>query len=361
LKHSKSIFFLSLVAVAVASVSLTLFFTNFSSQETGSVNTEPKRSDGFLTNEKFIDSLYMEMDLNDADEVFRYVFSNLDDEIFIYPTENYYYFTFPANGKTIWGSFHLPAYSLDEGFLSFGYVDKGNDVNEPPIYGGSVDFYSGDNMEIKKIDDFAYSITIEEQTKIFRLNQQDLNPPVNALLTDDEIFIEPTFDESGLRFFLIFNNSTKQIYWVLNEDGYVPETFTSYDEIEFGDRTGFAFYPDYANNRKILVGIYGPNVMANNWYDGPFDQLLDNYVYLGQVEIKKYMEESYPSAVGRLDDYGNYLDNETRLAIGTYSIYFYKDELVDVIYSCEDSETDSEFYDCITAENHLILLDPPFP
>jgi len=36
--------------------------------------------------------------------------------------------------------------------------------------------------------------------------------------------------------------------------------------------------------------------LQNNWYDGPFDQMPDNYVYLGQIEVQKYLEACYPRA-----------------------------------------------------------------
>ena len=79
---------------------------------------------GFLSNEEFINGLYNNLNLTDAKQVFRFVFSNLDDQVVIYPTENYYYFTFPAHGKIIFGSIALPAYYRDQGVLFFGYYEK---------------------------------------------------------------------------------------------------------------------------------------------------------------------------------------------------------------------------------------------
>lgn len=357
-----TIFFLSLASVAVVSVALTLYINNLSPPQNVSINSHDSNLDGFLANEKFIDGLKNQLDLDDADEVFRYVFSKLDDEIFIYPTENYYYFRFPTNGKVIWGTLHLPAHSLDDGLLGFGYIEKGNDVNALPIVGGSADYSSANGVEIKKINDFNYSVTFENKTVLFKLNELGLEPPRKAKLMSDEIFVEPTFDESGLGFYLIFNNTTKHLYWVLNEEDYDNESFTSYSEdLVIGDRTGFAFYLDEENNRKILVGVYGLNVMRNNWYDGPFDQLLDNYVHTGQIDIKKYLEANDPSLAGRIDKYGSFHEDGMRVAVASYTDYFFTDDLISLIDSCEGSDTQSEFYTCITRENHDRLLDPPYP
>ncbi len=311
--------------------------------------------DGFIANEKFINGLYNNLNLEDSKEVFRFVFSHLDNEVVVYPTENYYYFTFTAKGKTIWGTLNLSADNRDEGVFGFGYIEKIDKFKEPnyPVVGGGGDYNSEDGVFVKKINDFKYSVTFEGKTIVFKFNDIGLSPPQKAKLRGDEIFVGPSFDESGLKFFLIFNKTEQHLYWVLNEDGFVPESFKKYtDDIVIGDRTGFAFYLDKENNRKILFGVEGFNVWQNNWYDGPFDQLPDNYVYTGQIEVKKYIEASYPYNNGRIDKYGNYLDEEgARVAVAPYLVYFSIDDLISVIESCKaSSPTKSHFYSCITTQ-----------
>jgi hypothetical protein len=356
------------VTVVIVSVSLTLHFQgNLEGDSTakGRARSAENGEGGaaaFITNEEFINAVREEMDLANVDQVFRYVFSKLDDEIFIYPTENYYYFKFPAAGKEFWGSLHLPAHRLDEGLLGFGYIEKGNDINRTAVLGGSADYNRERGVVIEKIDDFSYSVTFENRSVLFKLNRLELKPPIKAKFMRDEIFVEPTFDESGLKFALVFNTTKKRLYWVLNEDGYVPESFTEHAiDLVIGDRTGFAFYLDRDNNRKVLVGVYGLNVIQNNWYDGPFDQLLDTQVQTGQVEIKKYLEAAYPSAKDRIDKFGNHLYDFMRMAIGSYSIYFFKEELVELLDSCQESETKNALLTCLTMEHHDRLLDPPYP
>ena len=45
-----------------------------------------------------------------------------------------------------------------------------------------------------------------------------------------------------------------------------------------GRRSGFAFFKDIALHRKLLVGVYAGNIDVNNYLDGPFDQLPDNFL-----------------------------------------------------------------------------------
>lgn len=315
----------------------------------------------FLGNDDFIEDLYNGLNLNDSKEVFRYVFSSLNEEITIYPTENYYYFTFPANGKLIWGSLSLSAHSRDQGILGFGYSAKIDKIEEPkyPVIGGGGTYTASDSVFVKKIDDFNYSVTFNGKNVLFKLNNIGLNPTKNAKLTIDEIFIGPSFDESGLKFFLIFNKSEHHLYWILNEDGFVPESFTSYtNDLVIGDRTRYAFYIDSENNRKILIGVEGFNVLQNNWYDGPFDQMPDNYVYNGQIEVQKYIEASYPDVEGRIDKYGNYTNGEgNRIAIAPYFVYFAKEDLLFVDYCKALNSSKSQLYSCITQQVYNVPED----
>ena len=59
------------------------------------------------TNDYFIKGLYETFNLSNDKEVFAYVFSQLDDEATVFPTENYYYFKFVAAGKKFGGTFSL--------------------------------------------------------------------------------------------------------------------------------------------------------------------------------------------------------------------------------------------------------------
>ena len=86
---------------------------------------------------------------------------------------------------------------------------------------------------------------------------------------------------SAIRFFLVFNPKLRIFHYVLDETEAVAEQFFSpkkTDRILVGKRTGFAFYRDHRLNRKIMIGAFEGNMRANNYFDGPFDQLPDNFI-----------------------------------------------------------------------------------
>src|SRR3989344_9327397 len=78
--------------------------------------------------QKFIEGEKQELqeavlDINNIDQVFAYVFSALDPEGTVYPSENYYYFSFKANSKEYWGNIRLAVEERDLGILNFVYWD----------------------------------------------------------------------------------------------------------------------------------------------------------------------------------------------------------------------------------------------
>ena len=310
-----------------------------------------------LTNHKFIDGLNINsIHLGDDKAVFRYVFFSLEDEVFIYPSENYFYFRFPMQGKVIWGSMSLFATERDEGVIGFGYSEHNEDSNIQDVFdraGGGGSYSEKDGVIVKKITDWRYQVMFEGKTVTFILNKLPFEQPKKAKLHNSETFVGPTMDESGLKFYVLFNEEVPHLYFVLNEDSSVPETFQSYtSDIVIGERTRFAFYLDKELNRKILIGVKGENVLKNNWYDGPFDQMPDNHVKTGKIpKYQEYLEASYPGTAGRIDAYGNYInDPGTRIAVAPYLIYWSKEDLL-FIDDCEAStNTKAGFYNCITEQ-----------
>ena len=76
-------------------------------------------------------------------------------------------------------------------------------------------------------------------------HQLHQRPPQGLPLGDDERFIQRTFDESGYQFYLLFNERADYFFWVLNEEGPMPDEFDAAgDDLLFGRRSGFAFWID---------------------------------------------------------------------------------------------------------------------
>lgn len=303
-------------------------------------------------NQNFIEGVHARVDVENPRAVFELVFNDLPKQVKVYPTENYFYFNFQANGKSIWGNLRLDASDRDAGIIHLGYFEYDENGKLQDIQGYAKDFSEKDGITLKKINDFTYSLIYKKRKVIFNLNDIGMKPPRLAKLAKDEVYVGPIFDESGIKFFLVFNQAKKHFMYVLNEDDKPIEEYRTIDNhVLIGKRTGFAYYDDQINNRKILVGIQGNNVQRNNYYDGPFDQLPDNYV--DQTNIKQYMEAAYPEVQGKINKFGHFKKHKgSRVMIAAYYIYFDDAEL-GFVGSCYETfkANANDFYTCITPDH----------
>ena len=292
---------------------------------------------GYLTTNQFwIEGLSAEgIDLEDVNSVFWHVFSRLPDEVTVYPSENYYYFILYINGRQIWGNIRLAAGYRERGELSFAYFefDEFPSMPKAPGFTRAQLLSEEDGLTITKVDRFTWIVGYADKDVIFHLHQIPQEPPVTDILGENEVFVERTFDESGYQFFLIFNEQKNYFLWVLNEEDGLTDIFDPVGETEdivVGRRTRFAFWVDRANDdRKILFGVRQLSVRRNDYYDGPFDQLADNYA--DEVRVSDYMQKAFPGVQGRIDKYGYYTDRQQplRVAITPYTTYYTNAELED--------------------------------
>jgi hypothetical protein len=84
-------------------------------------------------------------------------------------------------------------------------------------------------------------------------------------------------------------------------------------------RSGFAFYQDRRTARKILIGVYAENVALNNYYDGPFDQLPDNFI--DGNSLRDAILAVAPRLAGKIGRLGHYRDRNGRYVIAPYIAY----------------------------------------
>ena len=157
-------------------------------------------------------------------------------------------------------------------------------------------------------------------------------------MSRDERFIGPIFDELGVRFLLVYNPKLKAFHYLLDETVTPNESFTpspSTDRILIGKRTGFAFYRDHKLNRKILIGVFEGNSRVNNYYDGPFDQLPDNFI--DGNSLHDAILDVAPYLKGRIDRYGSSFDGETRYMVAPYTQYSVEDDLM-MFHRCATSK-----------------------
>ena len=288
---------------------------------------EPAPDTYLLFNQRLIEGLAREpIDLSDSDAVFVAVFAGLPEEVTVYPSENYYYFILHVDGRQIWGNIRLPAGRREHGVLSFGYYEF---IEFPTAsverISGSKFYTDADGVLVSEVDPLTYTVRFQGKIVTFRFHELDQSSPSPAALplAADEIFVQRTFDESGYQFYLVFNDRANYFLWVLNEEEPVPDVFdTIDDDLLFGRRSGFAFYVDRAHgDRKILAGVRQLNIRRNDYFDGPFDQLADNYA--DETGVAEYMQRAFPALRGRIDKYGYYTDRERplRVALSTYFAY----------------------------------------
>lgn len=301
-----------------------------------------------LTNEEMVAGLAAALDLEDPRAVFRAVFARLEDEINVRPTENHYYFRFWVAGKEVWGSLELPARDRDDGVLSFGYRahDAGARGDAETIGGGAL-FDARDGVMVGEVSDLVYDVEVEGRTVRFHLNPTRLAEAGDVPLAPGERYVGPVFDESGLDFHLLFDEQQSHLFLILDERNEMPERFRAGGRgLVFGERTAFAFWVEEEPSRRILVGVDGEHVLANDWLDGPFDQMPDNAIRAGRIpDYRRLVEASDPAARGVIDDYGHYTDQEgARVAVAPYLVYFDEDDVRTRIRTCRRAAASSHAF-----------------
>jgi len=299
-----------------------------------------------LFNQKLINGLRANLELDDVEGTYRMIFSQLPDSVFVYPTENYYYFIFYNLGRCFWGNFRLGVEERDSGFINFVYWEFNDDPKSPDAPFWMKRFSKESGVNVVKRSNLKYEVSYQNKTVLFQLHEIEQKLPVKFSLPDDEEFIFRTCDESGFQFFLIYKRTHPHFMWVLNEEQPIPGILDSLTDSILVDRTsGFAFYLDReCSNRKILIGVRAQNVRRNNYWDGPFDQLADNYI---PHKFAEYLQEAYPYSKGRINRFGMFTDEEgSRMAISPYFEYETLDELIEGFRACNKEPSD-EFFPCI--------------
>ncbi|BCA93934.1 hypothetical protein TUM19329_02950 [Legionella antarctica] len=315
------------------------------------------QSPTLMTNQNYIEMLKTDqpIDVNSTESIFSFVFEQLPEEVTVYPTENYYYYSFHHNGIELSGNIRLDALDRDKGIVHFACFSTFNRWNEEVI-NHYKKFEKTDGVVLKKIAPLKYSLSYRNKSVIFKLHDlSNVLPPISKI-REDEQFIGPVYDESGIQLYLVYNQKIKKFHYILNDRENVPETFTpskTNKDIIIGTRTGFSFYKDNYKNRFILIGVYSGNSMVNNYYDGPFDQLPDNFIK-GDVLKNAFIDQS-PELKGKIDRFGNTDHGASRVLITPYIHYTYEQDLsifsectnkagdnIDAYYTCFDKQGSEE-------------------
>jgi hypothetical protein len=251
--------------------------------------------------------------------VFGAVIKALPERVQVYPTENYFYFRFTQKGTVYAGNIRLAASDRDQGKVNFAYNERPADWNADPRNHHAI-LGAEQGVTVEKAEPLVYRITHAAKTVTFVLNDLSGVKPPADMLRADETFLGPVFDESGIRFFLVFNSRLKIFHFLLDETTPVAEQFVPLKgiaAIQIGKRTGFSFYQ--FDGRKILVGVNERQSRLNTYLDGPFDQLPENFI-AGET-LRDAIIATDPSAKGNIDRLGNFSDGSGRYLIHPYMLY----------------------------------------
>ncbi len=286
------------------------------------------------------------LDVADPMAVFSFVLNSLPERVKIYPTENYFYFTFAHNGLDYAGNIRLDASDRDQGKVQFAYYEQSNGwLDETPGFYQALDASNG--VKLEKLERFVYRLTYKDKSVVFELNDlSQVKPPANALAPSEE-FIGPVFDDFGVRFFLVYNAAVNNFLYILDETVDVADDVVvgPRERILVGKRTGFVYYRDHRRDRKILIGVYAENVQVNNYFDGPFDQLPDNF-FQGET-LRNAILKVQPNLKGKIDRFGGTPDGELRYTIAPYLLYKEVRELERVDRCASRShKSDAGYYRC---------------
>jgi hypothetical protein len=273
------------------------------------------------TNEAEITELHQPATLaiDDPLAVFAFVLGQLPERVQVFPTENYYYFRFVHQGTVYSGNILLAVAERDHGRISFAYGELPWDWSRDPKVHHML-LGDAQGVGVEKVGPLDYRVSFRGKNVIFALNDLKDHKPPPDLLNSSERLIGPIFDESGIRFFLVFNQRLKVFHYLLDEtvpvaDQFYPAKFS--DRILIGKRTGFAFYQD--GNRKILIGVRERDSRLNTYFDGPFDQLPLNFIE-GEA-LRDAIVAAVPQAKGQIDRLGKFINRSGRFLIHPYLLY----------------------------------------
>jgi hypothetical protein len=303
------------------------------------------------TNQAYVEELSRPaaLDMTDLMAVFGFVWGKLPERVKVYPTENYYYFGFFHNGIRYAGNIRLDASNRDDGKVIFAFFEDTSQWFEDAEVKYRILDASHD-VSVEKVEPLVYRVSYQGKSVTFALNDlRGVKPPT---LGPDENYLGPSFADSAIQVYLLFNRTLKAFHNVLNESGTVPEQFFSppkRERILVGKRTGFAFYRDHRMNRKILIGAFEGNMRANNYFDGPFDQLPDNFIE-GEA-LRDAILAVRPQLKGQIDRFGASPDGSIRFDIGPYLPYNEVRDLNRIVVCAAKKQKRPDYYRCFVADD----------
>jgi hypothetical protein len=318
------------------------------------------------TNETYVEDATQSATLamDDPIAVLDLVLNSLPDRVKVYPTENYYYFRFMHAGTPYAGNLRFDPRDRDQGKVQFGYYKDLADwmgvQADTELKGIDTVLDASHGVLVEQIGRLLYRVSHNGKSVVFALNDLSQVKPPPAIIGPDEKFLGPVFDESAIRFFLVYNSKLKMFHYILDETSKVADDFYAAahaDRIVIGRRTGFAFYRDHRLDRKILIGAFEANSVLNTYFDGPFDQLPENFIE-GET-LRAAIIDADPSVKGKIGRLGHYADGSGRYAIHPYMLYRKESELYRVHRCATSKAKRADYYRCFDLDDAKASDTPP--
>lgn len=290
-------------------------------------------------NQDWLEDRMISVDVEDTQTIFQHVFDTLPEDVLVYPTENYFYFKFWANGRPYSGNFRLHPEERDQGLIHFAYFDASN-----PGWFRHALLGDADGVEVERVDPLSYRVRFDQHEVTFRLNALDQSPD-GAVLRDGENFIGRGFDESGFVFQLIYNEKANRFLWVLDPDQQIPVHLEQIgDNLHYHVQSRFTFLRTQ-DDRHVLIGVHTDEVARNSWYDGPFDQLPDNWIE--DTSFYEHLVRTMPGIDGQVNRRGEMLNSTSRVSITPYIQYASMRDILDRVQTCQQWNPAFEaMFDC---------------
>src|SRR4029079_7388333 len=140
----------------------------------------------------------------------------LPDRVIVYPTENYYYFSFIHHGVRYAGNIRIEPQDGGGQTVHSRYHEEMTECREDTA-DTHILLEPSRGVAVEKVDRLLYRISYREKSVLFALNDlSQVKPPASAVGPIERL-IGPIFDESGVRFFLVFNPALKIFHYVLDD------------------------------------------------------------------------------------------------------------------------------------------------
>ena len=296
----------------------------------------------FLLNEDMIRDVSAPGEAEPCDpySVLYDLFRQISPKATVYPSENYYYFAFYRGGDSYSGSLRLSAGTRDEGILEFACYKTITSWHKTALSDTVIKYLKkSDGLVLRKENRFAYSASfrgIKVEFLLNRINQDPKNIPLAA----DEEFVGRLLDDSGVMFALIYNRPQKVFYYILDENGEAHEPLTAIrNNAYISARTGFVYARDDLLHRYILFAVNAQEMFDNTPYDGPFDQLPENY--FAELKFWSFVFDSNPRLAGEISKNGEFFGLKPPIIYGVvaYRQYILKEDM-DFIDACVRKHAD---------------------